>query len=70
VNEGTTVIIDGQVPCPIGRGDHVVIRRFGKDLLLVRNPIHGAWHKLITKLHWGQSPIANWPRVGSGQEKE
>ncbi len=56
VNEGTTVIIDGQVSYPIGPGDRVSIRRFSSDFLLVRNPRYGRWHKLITKLHWGQSP--------------
>lgn len=56
VNDGTTVIIDGQVTHPMARGDRVTIRRFSHDLLLVRNPLYPAWHKLKTKLHWGRSP--------------
>ncbi len=56
VNEGTTAIIDGQVSCPLTRGDRVTIRRFETDFLLVRNPLNAKWHNLTTKLHWGRSP--------------
>lgn len=56
VNEGTTAIIDGQVSCPLQTGDRVTVRRFPTDCLLVRNPLYPKWHKLVTKLHWGQSP--------------
>jgi len=56
VNGGTTIILDGQVSFPLHRGDHVSIRRGPSQFLLVRNPRHGKWRNLITKLHWGQSP--------------
>jgi len=56
VNEGTTAIIDGQVSFPLRNGDRINVRRFSTDCLLVRNPQYAKWHKLITKLHWGQSP--------------
>lgn len=56
VNEGTTAIVDGQVTHPLSPGDRVTIRRFSHDLLLVRNPLYSAWHKLKSKLHWGRSP--------------
>lgn len=56
VNEGTTVIIDGQKPHPLRPADRVIIRRYAHDFLLVRNPRHGRWHNLVTKLHWGQAP--------------
>jgi len=56
VNEGTTVIVDGQVVHPLRRGDRVRMRRFRSDLQIVRNPRHSAWHKLVTKLHWGRAP--------------
>jgi len=59
VNDGTTVILDGQVSFPMGPGDRVSIRRFQKDFLIVRNPLHAQWHHLVTKLHWGQSPNYN-----------
>lgn len=56
VNEGTTAMIDGQESHPLRPGDRIIIRRYGHDFLLVRNPRHGRWHGLITKLHWGQPP--------------
>ncbi len=56
VNPGTTAIIDGQVSYPLGPGDRVTVERFPTDFLLVRNPQYASWQKLITKLHWGQSP--------------
>lgn len=56
VHEGTTAIIDGQVSCLLKPGDRVSIQRFDSDFLLVLNPLHAKWHKLVTKLHWGQAP--------------
>jgi NAD+ kinase len=56
VNEGTTAMIDGQESHLLRPGDKVIIRRYAQDFLLVRNPRHGRWHSLITKLHWGQPP--------------
>jgi len=56
VNDGTTLIVDGQVSCPLRRGDCVTVKRFAADCLIVRNPNHGAWHNLKTKLHWGRAP--------------
>jgi NAD+ kinase len=56
VNEGTTAIIDGQAACPLRPGDRLSVRRFEKDVLLVRNPLYAHWHKLVTKLHWGRAP--------------
>lgn len=56
VNDGTTVNIDGQVSYPLKPGDRVTVRRFDTDFLLVRNPLYARWHKLVTKLHWGQAP--------------
>jgi NAD+ kinase len=56
VNEGTTLIIDGQASCPIQDGDRVAIRRFEKDWQVVHNPLYPKWHNLTTKLHWGQPP--------------
>jgi NAD+ kinase len=56
VNPGTAALIDGQVSCPLAPGDRVSVRRFEKDLLLVRNPLYVRWHKLVSKLHWGRAP--------------
>ena len=56
VNEGTTVIVDGQVSCPVRPGDRITVRRFESDFLLVHNPLHKPWHNLTSKLHWGRAP--------------
>jgi len=56
VNEGTTLIIDGQVSCPLGGADRVLIERFAHDFLIVRNPRHTLWNKLVGKFHWGRAP--------------
>ena len=55
-NAGTTAIIDGQVSYALTQGDHVEIRRFKSDFLLVHCPLTPDWHNLVTKLHWGQQP--------------
>ncbi len=55
-NEGTTLIIDGQVSCDFSEGDRVTVRRADSDCLIVRNPRHTRWHKLVSKFHWGRSP--------------
>ena len=54
-NEGTTVIIDGQVPFPLSVGDTVVLKKLDTNFQIVHNPLHPKWHKLVTKLSWGQS---------------
>lgn len=55
-NLGTTCIVDGQATFPLLAADRVNFRRFEQDLLLVRNPAHPRWHKLVNRLHWGKSP--------------
>jgi len=56
INEGTRVSLDGQVMLPIAIGDTVSIKKFHRDLLLVRNPAYRPWHTLVAKLKWGQPP--------------
>lgn len=56
VNSGTTLIIDGQLPIALRKADRVTVRRFASDCLVVRNPLHQPWHKLVTKFHWGRPP--------------
>jgi len=57
VNEGTSVIIDGQVSCLVKAGDRVAIRKSESEFLLIRNPMHTRSHSLKTKLFWGKSAI-------------
>jgi len=56
VNEGTMAIIDGQVSCPLAGGDRLEIKRYTQDFLIVRNPRHTLWNKLVGKFHWGRAP--------------
>lgn len=58
-NEGTAVVVDGQVACGLKTGDVLAIARFESNMRLVRNPAAPRWHSLVTKLHWGQPPNYN-----------
>lgn len=64
VNQGTTVIIDGQVSCELAPGSRVTVRRNEADMQIVRNPAYTKWHNLVTKLFWGQSPNYSAPADG------
>ncbi len=52
-NPGTTAIIDGQVPCPLAKGDRVVLRAADLRASIVLNPRSAKWQHLVSKLHWG-----------------
>jgi NAD+ kinase len=54
VNEGTTLVIDGQVTVPLAIGDRVAVERCPHEFQLVRNPAQSRWHTLIEKLKWGK----------------
>lgn len=54
VNDGTTLVIDGQVSLPVHVGDRITVRRWPADFQLVRNPAQAKWHTLTTKLKWGR----------------
>ncbi|MBU0718601.1 MAG: NAD(+)/NADH kinase [Planctomycetes bacterium] len=56
VYEGTTVIVDGQVSSRLEPDDRLTVKRFAADCVLVHNPLHTNWYKLVTKLHWGRPP--------------
>lgn len=58
-NEGTSLVIDGQVSSGLGQDDVIRVHRFEKDFRLVRNPQYAQWHTLVTKLRWGQGPSYN-----------
>ncbi len=56
VNEGTTVLIDGQVPAGLCDGDTVEVRRFDHPLKIVPHPGRAFFRTLAGKLNWGLSP--------------
>ncbi|MDD4890813.1 MAG: hypothetical protein PHU85_12905, partial [Phycisphaerae bacterium] len=55
-NEGTSVIVDGQVTTRLAAGDRIDVRRSDCETLLVENPGHPKYHTWVTKLHWGRQP--------------
>jgi len=56
VNKGTTVLIDGQIPCKLSIKDVVRVERQRCDFLLVNNPLRTQWDTLATKLSWARRP--------------
>lgn len=55
-NEGTTLVIDGQVPFPMAAGSVLKIQTYNKHIRLVTNPKIGYWKRLATKMHWAVRP--------------
>jgi NAD+ kinase len=60
VNPGTGLVVDGQSQCKLGKGDRVILRRAGDDLLLLDNPHAQEWQALGEKLNWASVPNYNW----------
>lgn len=56
VNEGTKMIIDGQIPRQLRDGQTVEIGRADVSLRIVPVPRHHYFQTLANKLNWGQSP--------------
>ncbi len=52
-NEGTSVIVDGRVLCPLQPGDRVRVERAAPQFKLVANPGHTYYRTLREKLGWG-----------------
>lgn len=56
VNDGTTLIIDGQVRTPLNACDVVEVRRSPQPALIVPHPGRSFFSTLSDKLQWGRSP--------------
>lgn len=59
VNEGTTLVCDGQERTILKAGDHIIVQRALKDVLLIENPDAREWRTLAEKLNWAASPQYN-----------
>lgn len=55
-NEGSALVIDGQLATKLRTGDQVIIRRHPRALTLVQNPDLSYWKMLGTKMHWAARP--------------
>lgn len=55
-NAGTTLVLDGQTPIPLGVGQQVILKRHPHRLLLMTNPMTGYLATLGRKLHWAARP--------------
>ncbi len=53
-NNGSMVVVDGQVPLPFNAGDRLSVRRSGSEFQLVHNPDQPRWYTLTKKIKWGQ----------------
>lgn len=53
-NEGTSLVVDGQVTAPLAVGNCVTVGRSNHKFQLVHNPTHSRWYTLTKKLKWGQ----------------
>ncbi len=57
-NEGTTLVIDGQVSTPLATGHQLLIRQHPKRLRIVQNPDLNYWKMLAKKMGWAARPRA------------
>jgi len=55
-NDGTTLVIDGQVPVPMAAGSVLNIRAYDRRIKLITNPTMGYWKRLARKMHWAVRP--------------
>ena len=55
-NEGTSLMIDGAVQCPLLTGTRVRVSRSSQALSIVLNPTYTYWNALVDKLHWAALP--------------
>jgi NAD+ kinase len=56
VNEGTTIILDGQILSPLKDNDIVTVEKHNGAFLVVNNPLRTQWDTLAGKLSWAQKP--------------
>ncbi len=56
VNEGTTILLDGQVMHRLGVDDVITVERDNGAFLVVNNPVRTQWDTLAGKLNWAEKP--------------
>jgi NAD+ kinase len=56
VNEGTSIILDGQISRGFSVGQELKVRRGKHSLYVVASPARDHWGTLGAKLHWAKGP--------------
>jgi NAD+ kinase len=59
VNEGTSVLVDGQISWRLSIEDVVRVERHKGEFRIVNNPLRTHWDTLATKLGWAEKPKYN-----------
>lgn len=55
-DQGTTLVMDGQIQARLYRGDRVLLSCSDRRVRFVRNPEGNYWSTLISKLNWAATP--------------
>ena len=55
-NEGTTLVLDGQVQIPLNEGDVIAVERADNTIRFVTNPSLSYWSILLDKMRWAAPP--------------
>ena len=55
-NPGTSLVLDGQVPVPLGVGQRIIIHRHPKMARFVANPATTYWRILLERMRWAAPP--------------
>jgi NAD+ kinase len=56
INQGTNVMLDGQILSPLEIGDVVMVEKHDGTFQVVNNPLRTQWDTLAGKLNWAQKP--------------
>jgi NAD+ kinase len=56
VNDGTTLVIDGQLTRRLKTGDRVHVRRGGHRVRMIRDPRAEFWSTVVRKMRWATGP--------------
>jgi len=59
VNEGTTILFDGQAGEKLQKNDSIKLQRGQGNFLVINNPIRTQWDTLASKLKWAEKPKYN-----------
>ncbi len=55
-NDGTSLVIDGEVHCKMKQGMKMHVQKSSQSLSIVLNPSCSYWNTLVDKLHWAAHP--------------